>query len=223
MSTLELAIGENVPRTEPALEAVAPPAITVDPARREQMLALVQQLYFRQAPGQVRHAGFAALEAETDTARLCLDVATTLTECGHYDVGLIDAGLQPEALHERLQIRAGTRADASWLIGPRLWLAPRGKWLDSQSQRVWDPSLARLRSTTLEFDFSVLCFDPLSWLTSRLSQTCNGVVMVLTAHRTRRQAAARMHETLRRARVPVLGTILAERRFPVPPALYRNL
>ena len=68
-----------------------------------------------------------------------------------------------------------------------------------------------------------MCFDPLSWLTARLSQTGNGLVVVLTANKTRRLVAARMQEQLRRARVTVLGTVLTERRFPVPPGLYRNL
>ena len=75
----------------------------------------------------------------------------------------------------------------------------------------------------MEFDFSILCFDPVSWLTAKISQTCNGLVMVLTANKTRRLVATQMQEQLRKARVPLLGTVLAERRFPVPEGLYRNL
>lgn len=189
----------------------------------EQIHALVQQLFLRQTPNLVRHVGFAAVDPQTETAQLCLDVATALAESTPHDVGLIDARLQSEALHTRLKLTPGGRADASWLIGPRLWLAPRKKWLDENSQRIWDPSLSRLRATTLEFDFSVLCFDPLSWLTARLSQTGHGVVMVLTANKTRRMVAAKMYEQLRQARIPVLGTVLADRSFPVPTGLYRNL
>lgn len=188
----------------------------------EQMQALLQQLFFRQNPALVRHVGFAAIENETDTAQLCLEVALALAEAGSHDVGLIDARMQSAPLHEELQIPAG-HDDDSWLIAPRLWLVPRGSWLNDDPQRVWDPSLARLRTTITEFDFSILCFDPLSWLTAKLSQTCHGLVMVLTANKTRRLVATQMQEQLHRARIPLLGTVLAERRFPVPTSLYRKL
>jgi Mrp family chromosome partitioning ATPase len=203
--------------------AAGPTLLRGNSIHDEQIRGLVQQLFFRQSPGLVRHVGFTAVDAGTETAQLCLDVAAVLSESGPSDVGLIDARLQSEPLHTSLGLSTGNRLDASWLLAPRLWLAPRRKWLDESSQRVWDPSLSRLRAVTLEFDFSILCLDPFSWLTTRLSQTCNGVVMVLTANKTRRLVATQMYEQLRRARIPVLGTVLAERRFPVPASLYRNL
>lgn len=221
---IEMTTAPEPQRVSTIREAVVGPvAMRTNSVHDEQIQALVQQLFFRPNSARVRHVGIAALESQTDTAQLCFDVATALAESGPHDVGLIDARLQSEPLHAQLQIPAGNRADASWLIGPRLWLAPRRKWLDDSAQRVWDPSLARLRATTMEFDFSILCFDPLSWLTARLSHTCNGLVVVLTANKTRRLVAAQMQEQLRRERVTVLGTVLAERRFPVPTGLYRNL
>ena len=194
-----------------------------DSVHDEQIQALVQQLFLRQNPALVRHVGFAPIESQTETAQLCLDVAMALAESGSHDVGLIDARLHSVPLHAELQIPAGNRADDSWLIAPRLWLAPRRSWMGDDPQRIWDPSLARLRTATMEFDFSILCFDPVSWLTAKLSQTCHGLVMVLTANKTRRLVAEQMQEQLHRAQVPLLGTVLAERRFPVPPRLYRNL
>ena len=189
----------------------------------EQIQGLVQQLFFRQNPALVRHVGFTSIEKETGIAPLCLEVARALSESGLHDVALIDARLQSAPLHEELQLPAGNHGDASWLIAPRLWLAPRQSWLDADPQRMWDSSLVRLRSTTMEFDFSILCFDPASWLTARISQACHGLVMVLTANKTRRLVAAQMQEQLHRARVPLLGTVLAERRFAVPGGLYHRL
>lgn len=228
MNTLGL-IAEKTNGAEPQRvtrirEDVASPAVSrVDSVYDEQIQALVQQLFFRRVPAPVRHVGFAAIDAQTEMAQLCLEVSLVLAESGTHDVGLIDAGLQSAPLHTQLQFPAGNRADTSWQIAPRLWLAPRRSWLEESPQRVWEPSLARLRAVTMEFDFSILCFDPLSWLTARISQTCNGLVMVLAANKTRRLVAVQMQEQLRSARVPLLGTVLAERRFPVPPGLYRNL
>ncbi len=229
MNTLGELIAEKSSATEPQRvtsireAAVSRAASRVNSVYDEQIQALAQQLFFRQDPAPVRHVGFAAVESQTETAQLCLDVAMALAETGSHDVGLIDVRLQSVPLHTQLQIPAGNRTETSWQIAPRLWLAPRRSWLDDSPERIWEPSLARLRTATMEFDFSILCFDPVSWLTAKISQTCNGLVMVLTANKTRRLVAAHMQEQLRRARVPLLGTVLAERRFPVPPGLYRNL
>jgi hypothetical protein len=227
MTTLGL-LPEPTIRTEPQRVTTIRPAAVgtisrVKSVHDEQIQALVQQLFFGQNPTPVRHVGFSAVETQTETAQLCLDVATALAATGSCDVGLIDVQLQSECLHTQLQIPAGNRAETSWLIAPRLWLTPRRSWLDDSPQRNWDSSLAQLRATALEFDFSLLCLDPVSSLTAKLSQTCNGLVMVLTANKTRRLVAAHMQEQLRRAGVPLLGTVLAERRFPVPSGLYRNL
>lgn len=221
--TAELATEPQGKRATAIREAMGYSVPRADSVYDEQIQSMVQRLFFRKNPALVRHVGFVALEAQTVTAQLCLDVATALAESGPHDVGLIDARLQSEPLHTQLQIPPGTHGDVSWLIAPRLWLAPRRKWLDESAQRIWDPSLARLRAVTMEFDFSIVCLDPFSWLTARLGQTCNGLVMVLTAEKTRRHVALRMQEQLRDGRVPVLGTVLAERRFPVPSSLYRNL
>jgi len=48
-------------------------------------------------------------------------------------------------------------------------------------------------------------------------------VLVLTANKTRRLVAAQIKDQLSKAQVPLLGTVLAERRFPVPQGLYRSL
>jgi hypothetical protein len=188
-----------------------------------QIQGLVQQLFFQEDPSPVRHVGFAALEPQTETAQLCLDVAMALAETGLHDVGLIDVQLQSVPLHTQLQIAASLHTDTSWEIAPHLFLAPRRSWLDDSSHGIWDHSLGRLRTTTMQFGYSILCFDPISWLTPKVSHACHGLVMVLTANKTRRLVAAQMQEQLRKARVPLLGTVLAERRFPVPEGLYRNL
>src|SRR5262249_51944427 len=154
---------------------------------------------------------------------LSLEVAMMLAENGSRDVGLIDGGLQSKPLHTQLEIQAGRTSDSGWQIGPRLWFVPRSNWLGESHQRIWDPSLIRLRKATMKYDYSIVCFDPISWVTARIAQVCDGVVMVLTANKTRRLVAAQMQEQLRKAHVPLLGTVLADRRFPVPQGLYRNL
>ena len=103
-------------------------------------------------------------------------------------------------------------------------MVPRQSWLsDEGGQRITEQNLARLRELTTEFDFSILWCAPVSWLTLSIGQVCDGVVLVLTANKTRRLVAAQIKDQLNQAQVPLLGTVLAERRFPVPQGLYRSL
>jgi Mrp family chromosome partitioning ATPase len=203
-----------------------PDATPVASVHSEQIRVLVQQLFFRHESGPVRHVGFATVEASTATATLCLEVAKTLAEENRYDVGLIDANAHPDSvpLQTQLQIPSPSSAEADWPIAKRLWMIPRQSWLpDAGGHRITDQNLSRLRELTSEFDFSILWCAPVSWLTASIGQTCDGLVLVLTANKTRRLVAAQIKDQLNKAKVPLLGTVLAERRFPVPQGLYRSL
>jgi hypothetical protein len=213
------------PRPTPIREPVQRPAVSAAASLLDdQVHALVRQLFFRHEAVAVRHVGFAAVEAATATAALCLDVARVLAEEGRYDVGLIDAHSDPALLQTQLQIPPPTHAQTTWPIGPRLWMVPRQSWLPEDcGQRIDDLNLSRLRDLTAEFDFSILWCAPFSWLTASIGHACDGLVLVLTANKTRRLVAAQIKDQLTKAQVPLLGTVLAERRFPVPQGLYRRL
>jgi hypothetical protein len=191
----------------------------------EQIHALVQQLFFRHEAGPVRHVGFAAVESSTPTSALCLEVAQALAEEDRYDVGLIDAYPDSAPLQAQLQIAPPSRAEANWPIAPRLWMVPRQSWLPDAGggRRITDQDLSRLRDLTTEFEFSILWCAPVSWLTAGIGRACDGLVLVLTANKTRRLVAAQIKHQLTKAQVPLLGTVLADRRFPVPQGLYRSL
>jgi len=208
------------PIREPARRTVSPTASVHD----DQIHALVQQLFFADESKAVRHVGFAPIEISTATATLCLEVASALAERRKYDVGLIDAHTESVSLQSLLHLEPPNRAEAAWPVAPRLWMVPRQNWLlNADRQRPTEQDLSRLRELTLEFDFSILWCDPVSWLTTSIARTCDGLVLVLAANRTRRIVAAQAKDLLLQAQVPLLGTILAERRFPVPQGLYRSL
>lgn len=208
-------IREQIPR-----RAVSPAGSVHD----EQIHALVQQLFFRHEAGPLRHVGFAAVDPSTLTSALCLEVAKALAEDERYDVGLIDACPDSVPLQAQLQIACPSRMGTNWPIAPRLWLVPRQSWLpDADEHRITDQNVSRLRDITTEFEFSILWCAPVSWLTASIGRACDGLVLVLTANRTRRLVAAQIKGQLTKAQVPLLGTVLAERRFPVPQGLYRSL
>jgi hypothetical protein len=217
----------------PSSTAATPTSSIQCAIRNDQIHSLVQQLFFRHESPPVRHVAFAPIEASTETANLCLEVARVLAEEGKYDVGLIDAHSdrllpQSESLQTQFRIPSPSHPQASWPIGPRLWMVPRRSWLTNPEgqragQRVTEQDLSRLRELTSEFDFSILWCAPVSWLTASIGQACDGLVLVLTANKTRRLVAAQVKDQLDKAQVLLLGTVLAERRFPVPQGLYRSL
>jgi Mrp family chromosome partitioning ATPase len=210
----------HLPGREQVFSAAASPIVSLPD---EQVRPLVQQLFFRPDAPPLRHAGFTAADPGADTAQLCLSVARILAEEGTSDIGLIDASPGSRLLETRLGLSGGG-SQTPRPLATRLWLATRSSWLeDDGPQTITDNSLSRLRHLTSQFDFSVLYCASMSYLTTQVGRTCDGLVLVLTAHRTRRLVAAQMKEQLRRAGVPLLGTVLTERRFPVPQGLYRYL
>jgi len=188
----------------------------------EQIHGLVQQL-FLQNHTRVRHVGFTTLDAGSDVAAICLSVAKALADSGAHDVGLIDAGVRSTPLQTQVEAQLEASTGTVVSLGKRLWLVPRENWLGQSAHGIWEPNLARLRTAAMEFDYSIIAFDPISWVTTRISQVCDGLVLLLTAHKTHRMVAAQIREHLNRAHVPVLGAVLTGRRFPVPESLYRNL
>lgn len=223
-SVTESSTAGQTPRRFPGREQVLSAASSpIASLPDEQVRPLVQQLFFRPDAPSLRHAGFTAADPGTDTVQLCLSVARILAEGDAYDVGLIDADPGSRLLEARLGLGGGD-SQTRWPLATRLWLATRSSWLEDEGgETISDKSLSRLRGLVSQFDFSVLCCAPMSPLTTRLGRTCDGLVLVLAAHRTRRLVAAQMKEQLRRGGVPLLGTVLTERRFPVPQGLYRYL
>ena len=56
-----------------------------------------------------------------------------------------------------------------------------------------------------------------------LGRLSDGVVLVLEAESTRREAARIAVENLRASRIPVLGAVLNKRTFPIPERIYKML
>jgi len=210
-----------VPIRDEAADGAIARAVSV---RDEQIHGLIQQLFFREEPGLVRNVGFAPIETSPQTAPMCIDLAKALASGGRYDVGLIDASGDATPLQQLLQVEAPDSTKDIWPVVSNLWLVPWQSWARGAGlHTITDHDLERLRDFMTGFDFSILYCAPVSWLTARIAQSCDGIVLILTANKTRRLVAAQIKEHLAKAQIPLLGTVLAERRLPVPQGLYRRL
>jgi Mrp family chromosome partitioning ATPase len=56
-----------------------------------------------------------------------------------------------------------------------------------------------------------------------MAQFADGIILVLSANKTRRATARKIKETLETAQARLLGTVLSDRVFPIPDAIYRRL
>jgi Mrp family chromosome partitioning ATPase len=105
-----------------------------------------------------------------------------------------------------------------------LWLLTESS--KSRNHRASTTSLySRLCALRAEFDYSIVesRLAGGSCEAAALGQLTDGIVLVLAAHKTRRAAALRFKETLETARTRILGSVLCERTFPIPDAIYRRL
>lgn len=74
-----------------------------------------------------------------------------------------------------------------------------------------------------EFDYSIVAATGGANQSTALAQFADGIILVLSAERTRRMAARRVRDALQAAQVRLLGTVLSDREFPIPEAIYRRL
>jgi hypothetical protein len=150
-------------------------------------------------------------------------VASSLASQGNYDVALVDVTLSTTALHTELALTSPGQGESSWPIAAHLWLVEREHWLPAGNKNITFDCALRLREVLSDFDFSVLRYGAASTLNSTMAKACDGIALVLAANKTRRLVASQIKEQLAQAHIPLLGSILADRRFPVPLGLYRNL
>jgi Mrp family chromosome partitioning ATPase len=112
------------------------------------------------------------------------------------------------------------------VAGGNLWLMPPGSTaVEAPGLFASDRWYSRLAELKEEFDYVLIDAPPVSMYADPilLGQKADGVILVVEANSTRRETARVAKQTLEDARVKLLGSILNNRTFPIPEALYRKL
>ncbi len=208
-----------------------------DPERfgAEQIRGLVRQIFLAGGSQACRQVVVSAVDVHTDVAELCLQVGRTLSEDTEKSACIVEATQVAAELEEAsgrmtdAPIWDGTLGalrDCCRQVAHQLWLLPsEAFWGERGEYSSTDRLLRRLDQLRAEFDFSVVQapaagLDGTAALLGRLS---DGVILVVEAHATHRLAAQKALANLRAAEARLLGTVLSERRFPIPDKLYRRL
>jgi hypothetical protein len=194
----------------------------------EQIRGLIRQLFFSNAIRPARQVVFSALDAETEMLQLCRNVGEALareTAASVAVVGKWPRTVSDKSGEEFAEAKKGLMP--LHRIGIRmtqnLWLVP-GPANDSDyaSSNSLNSYLGEVRR---EFEFSVIQAPPAgeSDAMTAMGQFADGVVLVLSAERTRRVVARQVKNALEATRIRILGTVLSDRQFPIPEGIYRRL
>ncbi|HEX4783365.1 MAG TPA: hypothetical protein VH350_03425 [Candidatus Sulfotelmatobacter sp.] len=191
---------------------------------REQVRGLVRQL-FLSGEGAVRQVVFSPMEAETDVLNLCRRVAETLAL--ETKRGVVLVGDYPQALQDNETEITQHPAGNSTLpnatrVAANLWLLPS---FASDGNTVTRASLhSYIGAVRSGFEYSIVAGPPAAESTAtELAQVADGIVLVLSARRTRRITARKIKEKLELAQARLLGIVLSDRAFPIPEMIYRRL
>lgn len=195
---------------------------------REQIRGLVRRVFLASGVRPVKQVVFSAAGPRTDVAHICNQVGQALALETKADVAIVDRALRTGEMMRGHHRSAGSAAIKSWSrqIAENLWCVPGFAWCEGGEEtgtgRYWLSRLAELRN---EFEYAVIQ-GPAAGTSSEaglLGQMADGIILVLGAHSTRKATARKIKETLEAAQSRILGTVLSERRFPVPEGIYRRL
>jgi capsular exopolysaccharide synthesis family protein len=212
--------------------------LNLDRVTEEETLRLVQSIFLSAGPTPPRVVMFAAIDSGNGCSHVCAHAAEVLASNVTGSVCLVDANLRTPALPEyfgvtnhhgladSLRNSGGIREFAKTLRAPNLFLLSSGS-LAADSTLLVNSELMKSRIAELrkEFDYVLIDSPPLNTYSDGivLGQLSDGVVMVLEANNTRREAALRVAEGLRAKQVRVLGAVLNKRTFPIPDSLYHRM
>jgi hypothetical protein len=219
---------ENAPAQARSLR---PRGWSLENFAREQIRGLVRQVFFASGPRPVRQVVFSAVEAETDVVNVCRRVGETLALETVGSVAVM--GRSPLILQSAEALSKGwdePPSRGSVTLRQRAKRATGNLWLVPAAERNGEPVTAAALHSYLgemraEFEYSIVEGPAAgeSQESMAMAQFADGIILVLSAQRTRRVTARKIKETLESTQVRLLGTVLSDRVFPVPEAIYRRL
>ena len=205
---------------------------------REEVLRLIQRTFLTGAPGAPRFVVFTGVDHGSGCSWVCARAAEALATHVEGTVCVVEASLHTQSLHRYFGLsKGGGAADAALkrgsvhnlaqsIRGTNLWLMP-GQALCSDTSGTMSPDHLKSRFAELcsEFNYVLVDAPPVSESGESLmiGRLADGVVLVIEAHATRREAARNAKESLEAAHVRLLGAVLNKRTFPIPEAFYNRI
>lgn len=204
----------------------------------EEALRLVQHIFLLQTQEPPKIVIFAGIDHGNGCSQICASVAETLAANAGRPVCLVEANFHSPALAglfgtvnyqgltEVLRKKGSISSLATPVAQDNLWLLSSGTLAADSSNLLTSEYLSeKLEELRQDFKFVIIDAPPLTLYSDAivLGQHSDGLVLVLEANRTRREAASAVAANLRTAGVPILAAVLNKRTFPIPAGLYSRL
>jgi Mrp family chromosome partitioning ATPase len=210
----------------------------IDGTAREETLKLVQSLFLLQGTSTNHRAvAFAAIDSGSGCSRICVQAAQILAANVSGSVCLVEANFRTPSLPhvfgtpnhhgltDALRSEKPVKGFAK-LLERNLWLLSCGSGVKESTNLLHSEQMKkRFIDLRQEFNYVLIDAPPLNKYSEgfALGQFADGLVLVLEANATRREAAAKVAERLQSMQVNILGAVLNKRTFPIPDSLYRRL
>lgn len=208
-------------------------------AAREETLRLIQSVFLLREPAdEGRVVVFASVDPRSGCSRVCIHAAQVLAESVPGSVCLVDANFREPSLPaafsvanqyglaDAMRTSEPIRSYARPVHRDNLWLISCGSGSDQTIGLLHsDSAKQRIEDLRREFNYVLIDVPALNAYSEgvALAQFADGLVLILEANSTRRDASCRIAERLRGMQVNILGAVLNKRTFPIPDALYRRL
>jgi hypothetical protein len=233
LTQIEKELGDEVDKTSDAVRSSAPDLVSLTqtaPGGTAEVNRLVERIFFPASATPHHHVIFCGIEATNASSFIAAQVARTLAARSREKVCLIDAhpsnggvsGIFGTPLNpEEPQI--GLIAESCVPVASDLWLL---RWPSTiaGSER---PLMLRSRFTELQQTFSYILIDAPGCLlnddATMWAPVSDAAILVVEAGATRRVAVRQAKQKLETAGARLAGTVLHNRSFPVPKALYDRL
>jgi Mrp family chromosome partitioning ATPase len=205
---------------------------------REKLMKLVQTVFFRPGKESRRVVVFAGATAGTGCSSICVGAAEALAAQVEEPVCIVDSNLRLPSLHLCLGVDNREGLSEALLNGgpirkylqklptPNLWFLTSGR---NSSPMMGVTSSSRLASRIVElrqeFRYTLMDSPPVNVYSDAvpLVQASDGVILVVAANSTRRDAACKAKACFENAGASLLGVVLNNRTYPIPQVIYERL
>jgi capsular exopolysaccharide synthesis family protein len=205
---------------------------------REELVKLIQTVFLLPGKNSPKVVVFTGAESGAGCSSICLGAAEALAANVAEPVCLVDSNLRFPSLHlclgvdnvkglgEALADPQPIREFVQRLPGDDLWLLSGGLKSSPGMDAMNSSRLAALiRELRQEFGYILMDSPPVNVYSDAISlaQSADGVVLVVSANSTRKEAARKAKDSLEMAGACLLGAVMNNRTYPIPQVIYDRL
>ena len=208
------------------------------PAQYEPLISLVQRVFLVPGMDAPRMVVFSGADRGSGCTWICAHTCKVLAALVPGSVCVVDANLRSPGLHQYFDLEKpqglsdaltqpdpirnfvqGVSDGRFSVLGAGSAGLNHGATIDINRVR------SRIKELRQEFDYVLVDAPSLDLYTDGtvLAGASDGLIMILGANSSRREAARNAVEELKAANVPLLGAVLNKREFPIPEFIYRKL